>query len=62
MHEARRLLHKPSVIDGEFEPGATMWCYCCDAEIDKHVTDRFTTVKYGGLLEHMAWYIISMFY
>lgn len=51
---ARKLLHKPSVYEGELEPGASMWCYCCEQEVSRHVTDGLTSVEWGGLLEHMA--------
>jgi hypothetical protein len=54
IRDARRLLQKPHVIDGELEPGAALWCYCCQEEVLKHVTDGLTTVEWGGLLEHMA--------
>ena len=52
---ARKVLHKPKVYEGELEPGATMWCYCCEQEINRHVTDGLTSVEWGGLLEHLAW-------
>ena len=54
---ARKVLHKPRVYEGEgeLEPGATMWCYCCEQEVGKHNNDGLTSVEWGGLLEHMAW-------
>ena len=54
VRSARRLLVKPSVLDGELEPGAKMWCYCCEQEINKHVTDGSVSLEWGGLIEHMA--------
>lgn len=41
-------------MDGELEPDATLWCYFCELEVMRHVTDSLTTVMWGGLLEHMA--------
>ena len=60
VHSARRCLGSPSVLDGELEPGATgkMWCYCCEKEIEKHVTDGSVSIEWGGLLEHMAEYVV----
>jgi hypothetical protein len=52
--EARQYLKKPVVEEGEVEPGTKIWCYCCDAEVDKHVTDREMSIVQGGVLEHMA--------
>eukprot|EP00731_Ephydatia_muelleri_P012326 Em0006g1220a len=51
---ARKLIDKPVVIEGELEPGATVWCYCCDTEVNKHVCDGLLTVEWGGLLEHLT--------
>jgi hypothetical protein len=42
------------VVEGELEPDACLWCYFCQLEVTRHVTDRLTTVVWGGLLEHMA--------
>ena len=44
-------------MDGELEPGGKMWCYCCEQEIGKHVTDGRTSVQLGGLIEHMTKYV-----
>ena len=53
---ARKCLKHPSVIEGELEPGeeGKMWCYCCEKEVQKHVTDGQMTVEWSGLLEHMT--------
>ena len=45
---------KPGVLDGELEPGAKMWCYCCEEEVERHVTDGAVTLEWGGLIQHMA--------
>lgn len=57
VRSARRLLQKPNVVEGEVEPGACVWCYCCEQEVEKHVTDRQVSIEWGGLLEHMARYV-----
>ena len=44
-------------MDGELEPDSTLWCYFCEMEVTRHVTDSITTVVWGGLLEHMARYV-----
>ncbi|XP_003387089.2 PREDICTED: coiled-coil domain-containing protein 84-like isoform X2 [Amphimedon queenslandica] len=54
VHSARCLLQKPNIVDGDLEPGITVWCYSCQEEINKHISDGFTTVEWGGLLEHMT--------
>lgn len=54
---ARQQLQKPGVMDGELEPDSMLWCYFCEMEVTRHVTDRITTVVWGGLLEHMARYV-----
>lgn len=51
---ARRLLPRPQVVEGELEPGACLWCYCCSEEVERHRTDREVTVAWGGMLEHMG--------
>ena len=43
----------PEVLDGELEPGSSVWCYCCECEVVKHISDRETTVVWGGMVEHM---------
>uniref|UniRef100_A0A672Z775 Coiled-coil domain containing 84 n=1 Tax=Sphaeramia orbicularis TaxID=375764 RepID=A0A672Z775_9TELE len=53
--EARRTLKKPQVEKFDCsQHKQTFWCYCCDLEVEKHVTDGNMTVLHGGLLEHMA--------
>ncbi|CAH3164253.1 unnamed protein product [Porites evermanni] len=52
--EARKFLKKPSVEDGELEPGSRFWCHFCGENVDKHVTDRQVSIKYGGVFEHFA--------
>lgn len=54
---ARQQLQKPGVMDGELEPDSMLWCYFCEMEVTRHITDRITTVVWGGLLEHMARYV-----
>ncbi|XP_062521370.1 centrosomal AT-AC splicing factor-like [Corticium candelabrum] len=52
--DARRCLKKPVVEEGEVEPDAKIWCYCCEEEVNKHVTDRDISIVQGGVLQHMA--------
>ncbi|XP_058492266.1 coiled-coil domain-containing protein 84 [Solea solea] len=53
--EARRTLKKPQVETFDCtQPKQTFWCYCCELEVERNVTDGNVTVLYGGLLEHMA--------
>lgn len=53
--EARRTLKKPQVEKFDCtQHKQTFWCYCCSAEVEKHVTDDNMTVIHGGLVEHMA--------
>ncbi|KAK2566605.1 TITAN-like protein [Acropora cervicornis] len=54
--EARKFLKRPSVEDGELEPGSKFWCHFCHENADKHVTDRDVTIKFGGVFEHFASY------
>lgn len=53
--EARRTLKCPQVerFDGTRHE-VKFWCWCCEAEVQKHVTDGRVAVLYGGLLEHMS--------
>ncbi|XP_046695906.1 coiled-coil domain-containing protein 84 isoform X2 [Silurus meridionalis] len=53
--EARRTLKCPQVekFDATLHE-ANFWCYCCEAEVRKHVTDGRVAVLHGGLLEHMS--------
>ncbi|CAF89809.1 unnamed protein product [Tetraodon nigroviridis] len=53
--EARRTLKKPKVEKFDFtEHKKTFWCYCCELEVERNVTDGNMTVLHGGLIEHMA--------
>ncbi|KAK2837909.1 hypothetical protein Q5P01_015121 [Channa striata] len=53
--EARRTLKKPQVEKFDCtQHKQTFWCYCCELEIQRHITDDNMTVLHGGLLEHMA--------
>lgn len=56
--EARKFLKRPSVEDGELEPGSEFWCHFCHENANKHVTDRDVTIKFGGVFEHFARYRI----
>ncbi|XP_053340692.1 coiled-coil domain-containing protein 84 [Clarias gariepinus] len=53
--EARRTLKSPQVekFDASLHE-AKFWCYCCEEEVQKHVSDGTITVLYSGLLEHMS--------
>ena len=51
---ARRCLSHPQVYSGELEPGARVWCHCCEEEVDKHVTDGRVSIEWAGLIEHMT--------
>lgn len=53
--EARRTLKKPQVEKFDStQHYQKFWCYCCQLEVDKNVTDGNMTVLHGGLIEHMA--------
>ncbi|XP_041856613.1 coiled-coil domain-containing protein 84 [Melanotaenia boesemani] len=53
--EARRTLKKPQVEKFDCtQHKKTFWCYCCELEVERNVTDGNMTVLHGGLLEHMA--------
>lgn len=52
--EARRTIKTPCVIDGELEPGSQFWCHFCGIQVIKHLTDRDTSVQFGGVFEHLA--------
>ncbi|KAK2816516.1 hypothetical protein Q7C36_022787 [Tachysurus vachellii] len=55
VREARRTLNCPQVVKFDAAEHKTgFWCYCCEVEVQKHVTDGRVTVLYGGLLEHMS--------
>ncbi|XP_062844701.1 coiled-coil domain-containing protein 84 [Trichomycterus rosablanca] len=53
--EARRTIKCPQVLKFDATEHETkFWCYCCGAEVQKHVTDGKVTVLHGGLLEHIS--------
>ncbi|XP_007245331.3 coiled-coil domain-containing protein 84 isoform X1 [Astyanax mexicanus] len=53
--EARRCIKRPQVEKFDaVEHEQKFWCYCCQQEIQKHVTDGRVTVLHGALLEHMS--------
>ncbi|XP_024130880.1 coiled-coil domain-containing protein 84 isoform X2 [Oryzias melastigma] len=53
--EARRTIKKPQVEKFDcIQHKEMFWCYCCEAEVEKNVTDDKMTVLFGGVLEHMA--------
>ncbi|XP_066565377.1 centrosomal AT-AC splicing factor [Amia ocellicauda] len=53
--EARRTLRSPQVEKFDCtKHESNFWCYCCGAEVQKHITNGNLTVLHGGLLEHMA--------
>ncbi|XP_034026869.1 coiled-coil domain-containing protein 84 [Thalassophryne amazonica] len=53
--EARRTIKKPQVEKFDcIQHEQMFWCYCCELEIQRNVTDGNITVLHGGLLEHMA--------
>ncbi|KAF7200721.1 centrosomal AT-AC splicing factor isoform X2 [Nothobranchius furzeri] len=53
--EARRTLKKPQVEKFDCtQHKQKIWCYCCEVEIERNVTDDNMTVLYGGVIEHMA--------
>ena len=56
VRSARRCLGHPNILEGELEPGpgGKMWCYCCQQEVDKHVTNGLVSVEWAGLLDHMT--------
>ncbi|XP_065843962.1 centrosomal AT-AC splicing factor-like [Oscarella lobularis] len=54
LKDARRALKRPDVDIGSYEATANVWCYCCKLEVNKHVTNGDITIKYGGIIEHMA--------
>ncbi|XP_061184879.1 centrosomal AT-AC splicing factor-like [Saccostrea echinata] len=54
MTEARSSLESPQIQSSHFERGAKFWCHFCAEEYLKHMELDTCTVKYGGLLEHIA--------
>jgi len=60
VQSARRCLVKPSVMEGELEPDSRVWCYCCDKEVPRHTTTGDITVQWGGLIQHLARYMVCL--
>ncbi|KAL2095088.1 hypothetical protein ACEWY4_009807 [Coilia grayii] len=53
--EARRTIKNPQVEKfSTTEHQCNFWCYCCELEVPKHVSNGNLTVMFGGLLEHMS--------
>ena len=52
--EARSTLSSPQIQNSQFERGAKFWCHFCVEENLKHMELDTCTVKYGGLIEHIA--------
>ncbi|XP_062341626.1 coiled-coil domain-containing protein 84 [Osmerus eperlanus] len=53
--QARRTIKNPQVEKFDCTLNeCKFWCYCCEVEVNRHVTDASITVLFGGLLEHMA--------
>ncbi|KAM9811039.1 centrosomal AT-AC splicing factor [Neosynchiropus ocellatus] len=53
--EARRTLKTPRVETFDVTQHIDkFWCYCCQLEVERNITDGNMTVVWGGLLEHMA--------
>ncbi|XP_053726834.1 coiled-coil domain-containing protein 84 [Synchiropus splendidus] len=53
--EARRTLKTPLVETFDVTQHMDkFWCYCCQLEVERNITDGNMTVIWGGLLEHMA--------
>ncbi|KAJ8316104.1 hypothetical protein KUTeg_006118, partial [Tegillarca granosa] len=52
--DAKCTLEYPEVESFVFENGAKFWCYFCTEEIHKHQQLGTCTLKYGGLLDHIA--------
>lgn len=60
MKEARRTIKKPQVEKFDcIQHKEMFWCYCCEAEVEKNVTDDKMTVLFGGVLEHMATWVTN---
>ncbi|XP_065656052.1 centrosomal AT-AC splicing factor isoform X2 [Hydra vulgaris] len=38
----------------EDESSMTVWCHFCKTNCIKHVTDKFKTILYGGIFEHLS--------
>lgn len=57
--EARSTLKSPQIHNAQFERGAKFWCHFCVEEELKHMELDTCTVKYGGLIEHIARYFVA---
>lgn len=47
-------LDDPDVTDIGFESEAQFWCNFCVAVFKKHLDLDVCTIKFGGILEHIA--------
>ena len=52
--DCQQYLKHPEAVDGELEPGAAFWCHFCEQSVQKHVTDRTSSIKFGGLFQHFS--------
>ena len=50
----RPYLENPVIEEFSDEKTEKFWCHFCMEEINKHVTDHFKAILYGGLFEHIA--------
>ena len=50
----RPYLENPVIEEFSDEKTEKFWCHFCMQEINKHVTDHFKAILYGGLFEHIA--------
>lgn len=57
--EARSTLKSPQIHNAQYERGAKFWCHFCVEEELKHMELDTCTVKYGGLIEHIARYFVA---
>ncbi|XP_030077550.1 coiled-coil domain-containing protein 84 [Microcaecilia unicolor] len=49
------MINSAEVVKYNFiEHEQNIWCYCCQVEVKKHMSNGNLTVIYGGLLEHLA--------
>ncbi|XP_030076509.1 coiled-coil domain-containing protein 84 [Microcaecilia unicolor] len=52
---ACKMINSAEVVKYNFiEHEQNIWCYCCQVEVKKHMSNGNLTVIYGGLLEHLA--------
>ncbi|XP_051895844.1 coiled-coil domain-containing protein 84 isoform X2 [Pristis pectinata] len=55
VEEARKVLSDVKVEKYDFtQHEQNFWCYCCNGDVKKHITNGSLAVLYGGLLEHFA--------